>query len=140
MLSKNEVKDITKLINSLENRGILLKKTREKVTNKNVEFLGPLIKVGPKMYLRYQRFDTIKINERNVSSRSIYSKENLWIRNYNIDNVKQRNGRYITKIVKNFEELGLLIKGVSGSIENKAKEQKGGFLYILTGTLGASLL
>ena len=47
MLSKSEVKDITKLINSLENRGILLKKTREKVTNKNVEFLGPLIKVGP---------------------------------------------------------------------------------------------
>ena len=140
MLSKNEVKDITKLINSLENRGILLKNTKEKVTNQNVEFLGPLIKVGLKMYLRHQRFDTIKINESSVSSRSIYSKENLWIRNYNIDKVKQRNERYIIKIVKNFEGLGLLIKGVSGSIENEAKEQKGGFLDMLIGTLGASLL
>ena len=64
----------------------------------------------------------------------------MWIRNYNIDNVKQRNERYIIKIVKNFEELGLLIKGVSGTIENEAKEQKGGFLDMLIGTLGASLL
>ena len=46
----------------------------------------------------------------------------------------------IIKIVKIFEELGLLIKDVSGPIENEAKEQKGGFLDMLICTLGASLL
>ena len=44
----------------------------------------------------------------------------------------------IIKIVKSFEELGLLIKGVSKTIENETKEQKGGFLGMLLGTLAAS--
>ena len=46
----------------------------------------------------------------------------------------------IMKIVKSFEESGLLIKGVSGTIQIEAKEQKGGFLSVLLSTLGASLL
>ena len=35
---------------------------------------------------------------------------------------------------------GLLLKGVSKTIQNEAKEQKGGFLSMLLGTPGASLL
>ena len=43
-------------------------------------------------------------------------------------------------IVKSLEQSGLLIKGISETIKNEAKEQKGGFLSMLLGTLGASLL
>ena len=48
----------------------------------------------------------------------------------------------IMKIVKSLEESGLLIKGVSETIKNEAKEQKGGFLpmLLLAGTLAASIL
>ena len=46
----------------------------------------------------------------------------------------------IMKIVKSFEELCLLIKGVSKSNENETKEQKGGFGRMLLGILAASLL
>ena len=46
----------------------------------------------------------------------------------------------IMKIVKSFEDSGLLLKGVSETIQNEAKEQKGGFLRMLLVTLGASLL
>ena len=46
----------------------------------------------------------------------------------------------IMKIVKSLEESGLLIKDVSEIIKNEAKEQKGGFLGMLLGTLGARLL
>ena len=46
----------------------------------------------------------------------------------------------IIKIVKSLEHSGLLLKGVSETIQNEAKEQKGGFLSMLLGTLGASLL
>ena len=46
----------------------------------------------------------------------------------------------IMKIVNSFEECGLLIKGVRKTIKNESKEQKGGFLKMLLGTLGASLL
>ena len=46
----------------------------------------------------------------------------------------------IMKIVKYLEESSLLIKGVSETIKNQAKEQKGGFFGVLLGILGASLL
>ena len=44
------------------------------------------------------------------------------------------------KMVKSLEEPGLLIKGISKTIKNKAKGQKEGFLGMLLRTLGASLL
>ena len=44
------------------------------------------------------------------------------------------------KTVKSLEDSGILLKGVSETIQNEAKEQRGGFLSILLGTLGASLL
>ena len=46
----------------------------------------------------------------------------------------------ILKIAKSLENSGLLLKGVSETIKNEAKEQKGGFLSMLLGTLGANLL
>ena len=46
----------------------------------------------------------------------------------------------IMKIVKTLVECSLLIKRVSETIKNEAKEQQGGFLRMLLGTLGASLL
>ena len=45
----------------------------------------------------------------------------------------------ILKIIKPLEDSGLLLEGVSETIKNEAKEQKGGFLSMLLGTLGASL-
>ena len=46
----------------------------------------------------------------------------------------------IMKIVKSLEESGLLIKGISETIKNQAKEQKEGFLPMLLGTLAVSIL
>ena len=46
----------------------------------------------------------------------------------------------ILKIVKSLENSGVLLKGVSETIQHEAKEQRGGFIGMLLGTLGASLL
>ena len=46
----------------------------------------------------------------------------------------------IIKIVKSLEDSGLLLKGVTGIAHKEVKEQKGGFLSMLLGLLGASLL
>ena len=46
----------------------------------------------------------------------------------------------IIKIVETLENSGILLKGVSKTIENETKVQRGGFLSMLPGTLGASLL
>ena len=46
----------------------------------------------------------------------------------------------IMKIVQALEDSNILLKGVTKTVQNEAKEQKGGFLSMLLGTLGASLL
>ena len=46
----------------------------------------------------------------------------------------------ITKIFKSYENSGILLNEVSETIQKDAKEQKGGFVSMLLGTLGASLL
>ena len=44
------------------------------------------------------------------------------------------------KIIEALEYSGILLKGLSKTIENETKEQRGGFLSMLLGSLGASLL
>ena len=46
----------------------------------------------------------------------------------------------ILKIGKSLKNSGLLLEGASETIKNESKEQKGGFLSMLLGTLGGSLL
>ena len=46
----------------------------------------------------------------------------------------------IMKIVQALENSKILLNGVTKTIKNETKEQKGGFLSMLLGTLGASLL
>ena len=46
----------------------------------------------------------------------------------------------IIEIVKSLEDSGLLLEGVTETVQNEVKEQNGGFLSMLLGTLGASLL
>ena len=46
----------------------------------------------------------------------------------------------IIKIIKSLEGSGLLSDGVTKTIQNEVKEQKGGFLCMLLGILGARLL
>ena len=46
----------------------------------------------------------------------------------------------IMKIIKTLKNSGISLKGVTKTIENETKGQKEGFLSMLLGTLGASLL
>ena len=54
-----------------------------------------------------------------------------------ISNKKMKD---IMKIIQAFEDSNILLKGVTNTIKNETKEQKGGCLSMLLGTLGASLL
>ena len=44
------------------------------------------------------------------------------------------------KIVQSLEDSNILLKGATKTIKNETKKQKGGFLSMLLGTLGISLL
>ena len=54
--------------------------------------------------------------------------------------IEQEDMNDIMKLIEALENSGILLKGVSKTIKNETKEQKGGFLIMLLGTLGASLL
>ena len=54
--------------------------------------------------------------------------------------IEQEDMNDIMKIIKALENSGILLKGVSKTIKNETKEQRGGFLSMLLGTLGANLL
>ena len=55
--------------------------------------------------------------------------------------IEQEDMNDVMKIIEALENSGILLKGVSKTTEtNETKEQRGGFLSMLLGTLGASLL
>ena len=54
--------------------------------------------------------------------------------------IEQEDMNDIMKIIEALENSGVLLKAVIKTIENETKEQRGGFLSMLLGTLGASLL
>ena len=54
--------------------------------------------------------------------------------------IEEEDMQDIITIIKGLENSDILLKGVSKTIENEIKEQRGGFLSMLLGTLGASLL
>ena len=54
--------------------------------------------------------------------------------------IEQEDLNDIIKIIEALENSGILLKRVTKRIQNETIEQRGGFLSILLGTLGASLL
>ena len=54
--------------------------------------------------------------------------------------IEQEDMNDIIKCIETLENFGILLKGVTKTIENETKEQREGFLSMLLGTLGASLL
>ena len=54
--------------------------------------------------------------------------------------IEEKDMQDIIKIIKELENSDILLKGVSKTVENEIKEQRGEFLSMLLGTLGASLL
>ena len=64
--------------------------------------------------------------------------KNYWFKTTNTR--QQTRCMFQIYLVKSLEDSGLLLEGVTKTIQNETKEHKGGFLSMLLGTLGASLL
>ena len=68
-------------------------------------------------------FNTIKINSSSISNKCSYSLENVWTSTKTlIISTEEMNNTM--KIVNSLEASGLLVKGVSKTIKNEAKEKK----------------
>ena len=68
------------------------------------------------------------------------NKKILGYGNYTTLIISNDNMQDLLKIVKSLEDSGILLNGITETVKNEVKEQKGGFLSMLLVTLGASLL
>ena len=134
-LINNEIKDIMKVIRSLENRGILLKGTNRKTTSQKrglLSLLRPLMTTGLPLVknaltsLAQGVLILLGLTAAaSVTDAAIQKKmygsgtAALIILNEQMEN--------IMKIVKSLEESELLIKGISEKIKNESKEKKADF-------------
>ena len=133
-VANNEIKDIIKVIRSLENRGILF------------NFHAPLMRVGlllMKNVLTLLAKRVLLIPLRLAAATSATNAANqkkTFGSSMTILIISNAEMKDIMKIVKSLEESSLLIKGVSETIKNKKnknkKPQKGRFLCMLVGILG----
>ena len=137
-----------KVIKALENKGSLLKGTARNITSQEggfLIFLRPLMTAGlpliksiltplaKSVLLRLESSAGMSAADATVQKK-ICGPENTALI-YSNEEMED-----IMKIVKSLQQSGLLIKGIRETIKNEAKEQKGGFLSTLLGTLPASML
>ena len=146
-LTDNERTDIMKVIKSLENRGVLLKRTTRKITSQErgyLNFLIPLMTAGlplikgvltKNVLLAFGLSAGMSAVDATIQKDICKSGTTaLAISNEHTDN------EHIMKTVKSLEESGLQIQGISEKIKCEAKEEKGGLLRMLLGKLAASIL
>ena len=135
-LKNNEIRDIVKIIKSLENKGILSIGSTRKITNQEggfLDFLRSLMTAG----LPWIKSVLTPLTKSVLIPLGIPTE--TWVADAAIQKIFCGSGstalilsnkemKDITKIVKLLEESRLLIKWISKIIKNEAKEQKGGFL------------
>ena len=107
-------------------------------------FLGPLLKTGLPLIGHFLHFKPLAKIPLGLTAAASATDAAIHKKMFGSSNtrlkISNEEKNYIMKIVKTLEESGLLIKGVSQTIKNETREQKGGFLGMLLATLGASLL
>ena len=155
-LTNNEIKDM-KVIKSLKDRGILIKATTRKITSQEgsfLNFLRPLMIVGlpliKSVLTPLAKSVLILLGlSTGMSAAAVAIQKKINISGHPSDLalcttvliISNDVMEDIMKIVKSIELLiqGLLIHGISETIENEAKEQKGELLPMLLETLAASI-
>ena len=134
-----------KVIKSLENRQILLKGTIENllVEKENLlVFLGHMIAGLPLRWILLTPIAKIVLLQFGLSAGMAATDELIQQKIYESRATALTISKKKTQKIslKSLEESCLLMKKVSETIKNEAKEQKGGFLPMLLGTLDASFL
>ena len=136
----------TKLRNAINNNSaidIKLSKTQIKKLIQSGGFLGKLLSklAGPLMKVALQLAKNVLAPLGLTAAMSaIDGSIQKKIHGSGIKLIIEEDMQDIIKIIKELENSDILLKGVSKTIENEIKEQRGGFLSMLLGTLGASLL
>ena len=115
----------------------LTKMQREGVFN----FLMPLLKSGlPLLKSVVKPLGMLGLTAAASTTDAAINKKILGSGNHTKLIISNDDMHNLLKIVKSLEDSGILLNGITETVKNEVKEQKGGFLSMLLGALGASLL
>ena len=102
--------------------------------------LGPLLKTGlPLLKRLIKRLGMLRLTAAASATDAAINKKILGSGTTTLI-ISNDEMKDILKIVKSLKDSAIQLKGVSETIKDEAKEQHGGFLSMLLGSLGASLL
>ena len=145
-----KVYGIMKVIKSLGNRGILLKGTTTKITNKEGWFLNFLSSLMAARLPLMKSESVLTSLAKSImlefglsaatSATDAAIQENIYGSGITALIISNKETEDIMKIVKSLKESGLLIKGISERIKNEAKEQKERLFPMILVKLAAILL
>ena len=138
----------TKLRNAFNNNmstGLRVSRAQMSKTTQSGRFLGSLLSnlTGPLMKLAIPLAKNVLVSLGITAAASaIDARIQKKIHGYGTTTllISNKEMNDIMEIVQALEDSNILLKGATKTIKNETEEQKGGFLSMLLGTLGASLL
>ena len=106
-----------------------------------LKFLMPLLKSGlPLLKSVVKPLVMLDLTAAASATDAAINKKILGSGNHATLIISNDDMQYLLKIVKSLEGSGMLLNGITETVKNEVKEQKGDFLSMFLGTLGASLL
>ena len=106
-----------------------------------LKFLMTLLKSGlPLLKLVVKPLGLLGLTAAASATDATINKKILGSENHTTLIISNDDMQDLLKIVKSLEDGGILFNGITETVKNEVKEQKGGFLSMLLGALGASLL
>ena len=106
-----------------------------------LKFLMTLLKSGlPLLKLVVKPLGLLGLTAAASATDATINKKILGSENHTTLIISNDDMQDLLKIVKSLEDGGILFNGITETVKNEVKEQKGGFLSMFLGALGASLL
>ena len=106
-----------------------------------LKFLMPLLKSGlPLLKSVVKPMGILGLTAAASATDAAVNKKILESGNYTTLIISNDDMQDLLKIVKSLEDSGILLNGITKTVKDEVKEQKGDFLSMLLGTLGAALL
>ena len=143
MLSNRQTLSLRKSFNNHTSADIKFSKAQLTKMQKEgfLKFLMPLSKSGlPLLKFVVKPLGMLDLTTAASATDAAGNKKILGSGNHTTLIISKNDMQDLLKVIKSLEDSGILLNGVTETVKNQVKEQQGGFLSMLLGTLGASLL
>ena len=143
LLTNRQTLSLRKAFNNHKSADIKFSKAQLTKMQKGgfLKFLMPLLKSGlPLLKYVVKPLGMLGLTAAASATDATINKKILGSGNHTTLIISNNDMQDLLKTVKSLEDSGISLNGITETVKNEVKEQKGGFLSMLLGTLSASLL